>query len=441
MLISNGIVVTLGEKNKIIHNGAVLVEGEKIKAIGKAADLKKKYPKAKLINAQNKLVMPGFINTHMHLYSTFARGLGKAAPSKNFPEILKNLWWRLDKKLNMQDVYYSAILPLIDCIKHGTTTIIDHHASPNAITGSLETIAKACKKAGIRANLCYETSDRDGAKIADEGIEENANFIKKCDAEKNPMISGLFGLHASMTISAKTLSKCLKYVEELNSGFHVHTAEDISDVQDSKKKYKCGVIERWYKNGVLKEKTILPHCIHISTKEMDLLAKTGTNAIHNPQSNMNNAVGVANILEMLKRKVLVGMGTDGMTSRMQEEVRTAYLLHRINLRNPQVAFCEAPQLLLNNNAKIANKFFYGVKVGELSVGAAADIILIDYIPFTPFDENTFLGHFLFGIFEATVDTTICNGKILMQNKKLTTLNEAQLCAEALELSKKFWARF
>ena len=441
MLIGGGIVVTLGKNNNVINGGAVLVEGDKIKDIGTTQALKKKYPKASYLDAQNKLVMPGFINTHMHLYSTFARGLGKAAPSKNFPEILKNLWWRLDKKINMDDVYYSAIIPMIDCIKHGTTTIIDHHASPNAITGSLDVIAKATKKAGIRASLCYETSDRDGQKIADEGIEENYNFIKKCDAAKDSMLSGLFGLHASMTISSKTLDKCVKKVQELNAGFHVHTAEDISDVNDSKKKYKCGVVERWHKNNVLGSKTILPHCIHISAKEIDMLAKTGTNAIHNPQSNMNNAVGVANVLEMLKRGVLVGMGTDGMTSRMQEEVRTAYLLHRINQRNPQVGFMESPQMLLWNNAAIANKFFYGAKLGELSKGAAADIILVDYIPFTPFDKNTFLGHFLFGIFESAIDTTICAGKILMKNKKVLTLNEPELCAKTLELSKKFWNRF
>ncbi len=239
MLIGEGIVVTLGKNNNVINNGAVLVEGEKIKDIGTTSVLKKKYPKASYLDAKNKLIMPGFINTHMHLYSTFARGLGKAAPSKNFPEILKNLWWRLDKKLNMDDVYYSAVIPMIDCIKHGTTTIIDHHASPNSITGSLDTIAKATKKAGIRASLCYETSDRDGQKIADEGIEENYNFVKKCDTAKDSMISGLFGLHASMTISAKTLEKCVKKVNELNTGFHVHTAEDISDLNDSKKNIKA----------------------------------------------------------------------------------------------------------------------------------------------------------------------------------------------------------
>ncbi len=255
------------------------------------------------------------------------------------------------------------------------------------------------------------------------------------------MISGLFGLHASMTISAKTLEKCVKIVKDLDSGFHVHTAEDISDLKDSMKKYKSGVIERWEKNNVLGVKTILPHCIHISAKEMDLLVKSETNAIHNPQSNMNNAVGVADVLQMLKKGVLVGMGTDGMTSRMQEEVRTAYLLHRINKLTPTVAFCEAPQMLLWNNAKIANKFFYGAKVGELSKGAAADIILVDYIPFTPFNENTFLGHFLFGIFEAAVDTTICNGKILMKNKKVLALDEAKLCAETMKFSTKFWDRF
>jgi cytosine/adenosine deaminase-related metal-dependent hydrolase len=192
---------------------------------------------------------------------------------------------------------------------------------------------------------------------------------------------------------------------------------------------------------VLRDKTILVHCIHINKREMNYMAKTGTNAIHNPQSNMNNAVGVADIIEMLNRDVLVGLGTDGMTSRMQAGARIAYLLQRIEKKSPLVGFMEAPQLLLENNAKIANKFFYGTKVGELKKGNAADIILVDYIPFTPFNSNTFLGHFLFGIFEAQVDTTICNGKILMQNKKVKTLNEEKIASDAMKLAKRLWNRF
>lgn len=441
ILIKNGTVITLSEKNEVINNGAVYIENDIIKEVGTTSILEQKYKDAqKVINAKNKLIMPGYINTHHHFYSTFAKGLGKMEPSKNFTEILNHLWWRLDKKLLEDDIYYSAMIPLIDSIKKGTTTVIDHHASPYSITGSLNKIKEAVKQAGIRGCLCYEVTDRDGKDKAEAGLQENYNFIKQCNEEKDPFISALFGLHASFTVGNETMSKAVEMSKNLNTGFHIHCAEDVSDVEASMKQHNMRVIERLHKMGVLGNKTIAVHCIHINENEMNLLKETNTNVVHNPESNMNNAVGTSDILKMLNMGINVGLGTDGMTSDMPKEMTVACLIHKITKKDPRVAFVEPPTMLLKNNKIIAEKMF-PVKVGELSNGAAADVILIDYMPPTPLNTDSMLGHFIFGFSGATVDTTISGGNILMENKKLTILNEEEIYAKTLELSTKFWERF
>ena len=439
LLIKNGMVVTLGDDNRVLYNHAVLCEGKHIKKIAPQKTFRGKYDK--VIDAHGKVVLPGFINAHMHFYSTMVRGLGKAAPSKDFQEVLENLWWRLDKKLTLDDCYYSAMLPLIDAIKHGTTTIIDHHASPFAVTGSLDVIAKAVKQSGLRASLCYELSDRDGEKIAQEGIDENVAFIKRCQKEDDDQLRALFGLHASFTISDRTLEIASEAGRRLGAGFHVHTAEAKSDQDYTEKNFGMRVVERFHKYGILGTKTIAAHCVHVNEKEMELLAETGTAVAHNPQSNMNNAVGIADIIALAQKGVLVGLGTDAMTVNMLEELRVALWAQHLSHGNPACGFMEALSTLAFNNAKIANRYWDG-KLGALREGNFADIVLVDYFPPTPFDENTFLGHLCFGISQSAVDTTIASGTVLMEKRKLRiTLDEERIAARSLELSKKLWDRF
>lgn len=436
-LIVNALVVTGGDNSKVIPGGAVCYDGAQIVAVGTTADLEKLYPKAKKRNVNGMVVMPGYICTHHHLYSTMARGMGiPGTPASNFTEILERLWWKVDYALGMEDVKYSALIPLCECIRNGTTTIIDHHAGPSCREGSLDVIADAVKQAGMRASLCYEVSDRN---VAGGGVEENIRFIKRCKKENDPQLSALFGLHASFTVGDKTLERCSSEARALGAGFHTHVAEDKADVDHCQTTYGIGVVERFHKFGVTGDKSIFVHCIHITEKEMDILAQTKTAAVHNPESNMNNAVGVAQVLTMLKKGVLVGLGTDGMASDMPAQMRCAYLLHRLDQRDPRVAFCEAPQLLLQNNRAIANRHF-SVKLGELAAGCAADIIVVDYIPPTPFGTDNFLGHLIFGMVDATVDTTIASGKVLMEGKKITALDEQSIAARSRELAPQMWAR-
>jgi putative selenium metabolism protein SsnA len=437
ILIKNGIIATLGEKNKVLTGHALLIEDGLIKKIAPQKSFKGKY--GKVIDAAGKLVMPGFINAHMHFYSTFARGLGKADPSRCFVDILNNLWWRLDKKLTNPDSYYSAVIPLINAVRKGTTTLIDHHASPFAITGSLAAVEKAVRQTGLRACLCYEVSDRDGKERAKEGLDENSVFIATCQTRNDNMVQAMFGLHASFTISDETLEEAAYRGHKLGAGFHIHTAESTADQLQCESHHKLRVVERLRDFGILGRKSIAAHCVHVDEKEIEILRETDTAVVHNPQSNANNAVGIADLTGLAAQGVLVGLGTDAMTVNMLEEVRCALWLQHLK-RDPSQGFMETANALLVNNAKIANRYFKNV--GELKAGYAADIAIIDYLPPTPMDASNFAGHLIFGISQATVDTTIAAGKILMEGKKLKLdLDEEEVSRKSAELSKKLWSRF
>jgi len=439
LLIRDGIIITLGESPKVLYNHSILIENGIIKKIDETKNFKSEYEE--IIEANGKVVVPGFINAHMHFYSTLVRGLGKAEPSANFNEVLNNLWWRLDKALTNEDNYYSALIMLLNSIRKGTTTLIDHHASPMSLSGSLMEIATAVKDTGVRASLCYEVSDRDGEKIAKEGLKENAEFIKYTQQENNEFLKALFGLHASFTLNDKTLEKASKLGNELNTGFHIHVAEAESDEEFNVKNFGMRVVERLNKFGILGEKTITAHCVHINENELELLKETNTIVVHNPQSNLNNAVGIADVVKMANAGILVGLGTDAMTVNMLEEVRVALWAQHLKQNNPNAGFMEITSTLFLNNAKIANRF-WNTPLGKIEEGAAGDIVLIDYESPTPLDENTYLGHLVFGISQSTVDTTIVNGNVLMENKILKLdIDEEEVSRKALECADALWKRF
>ena len=432
----NGIVGTLGKTNRVLWNSTVVTEGDRIAAIGPVSQMAKRFPQAEAVDCSGKIVLPGFICTHHHLYSTMARGMNPPGePASNFVEILERLWWKLDKALSEEDVTLSAQIPLAECIRNGTTTIIDHHASPSHRDGSLDLIEKAVRGAGLRASLCYEVSDRNEP---GGGIAENERFIKKV-GKGDGQIAAMMGLHASFTLSDETIEKCVGIARHAGVGCHIHVAEDAADREDSLAKYGVPTVERLRRLGVAGAQSIFAHCIHIDESEMDILAATRTSVAHNPESNMNNAVGVAKLLKLLKKGVLVGLGTDGMSSDMLAQMRCAYLLQRLDNRDPRVAFVEAPQLLLQNNVEICERQF-GVRLGEIAEGSPADLAILDYLPPTPLDETNFLGHLIFGLVDATVDTTVCRGKILMRGKKILSLDEERISARSRELAPGMWRR-
>lgn len=438
LLVENGTVLTAGRQPAVLPHHSVLVENGYITKV--APRNRFKGFAGKRIDASRKVVAPGLINPHTHFYSTFARGLTRTKPAGNFVKVLENLWWRLDSALTTKDCYYSALIALLDAIRHGTTTLIDHHASPGAVRGSLRAIEKAVTQTGLRACLCYELSDRDGARVSREGLEENTSFIRRCQAARSAHLSALFGLHAAFTLKDATLAKAAALGQELGAGFHIHVAEAKSDQDYSEMRHKCRVVERLNQFGILGPKSIAVHCVHVNRREMGILAETQTAVVHNPQSNLNNAVGIADVVSLMQRGVLIGLGTDAMTTNMLEEVRVAVWAQHLRAQDPSVGFVEVVSALLSNNPAIAGRCF-DLPLGELREGCVGDIVVIDYDPPTPLEAGNTFGHFVFGMSQAAVDSTIVGGRVLMQNKRLTLdIDEPRINARARELANRLWKR-
>ena len=435
LLITNGHLVTLDDENRFIEGGNIYVEDRHIVDVGDFSA--SKYEADRTIDARGSLVMPGLINAHHHLYSTFARGFTPPGPpARNFEETLKNLWWKLDMALDSDDVYYSALLAIMHAARAGCTTIIDHHASPSCRDGSLDQVERAFRDVGLSGCLSYEVSDRNQP---GEGIEENERYIRKCRDADDDQMAALFGLHALLTLGTRTLDRCAESAHALDAGFHVHAAEDEIDVTTTMQRYGRGVMDRFLDFGIAGPKTIFVHGVQFESRELDLLRSTDSMLVNNPESNMNNGLGVARILDMLKHGVLVGVGTDGMSSHMISQARAMYLHQRTYHRDPTVAFGEACEILLYNNREICNRLFRGQR-GMLATGQLADIVIPDYVPFTPLNADTFYGHLLFGLSFARCRTTISRGEVVVDDGRLPHLDEDEIRAKCAERSARIWKR-
>ena len=436
-ILGNGRLITRSQALPYLENGAVCIDGTKIKAVGETAALRARYPEAEFVDARGGVIMPAFINAHTHIYSALARGLSiKGNNPTNFYEVLDGTWWAIDRKLTLKGTKASADALYIDCIKQGVTTIFDHHASYCEIPGSLFQIAESAKQFGIRSCLCYEVSDRDGEEKCLQAIQENADFITWCEKEKDPMLAAMFGGHALFTISDKTFDRMVA-ANNGRTGYHIHVSEGMNDVYDSLQNYGRRPVQRLQDHGILGEKTILGHCIHVNTAEMEIIRDTGTMVVNNPESNMGNAIGICPVLQLHKRGILLGMGTDAYTNDMLESLKVALCSQRSQNCLPNVGWCEVTDMLFRNNAKIGEKYF-PVQLGVLKAGAAADIIVMDYKPFTPFSDENIDGHMIFGMTGRQCQTTIAGGKLLMQDRVLVGIDEEAENAHILEAAKKLW---
>ena len=442
MLITHARLATLGDAPAIIDDGALLVRGDSTIDLGTTASLTSRYPGAERWDAGGQLVLPASICAHTHFYGAFARGMAvPGEPPPTFLEILERLWWRLDKALTAEDVRYSTLVCLVDAIRHGTTTLIDHHASPNAIEGSLDVIGEAVQEAGLRACLCYEVTDRDGPARAQAGIAENVRFASQMASRTAPLLASTVGLHASLTLSDETLADCVVAAREPGMGFHIHAAEGVADQDDSLRKSGRRVVHRLGDAGILGPRTIAAHCVHVDEGEIEVLAATGTWVTHQPRSNMNNAVGVAPVERMIASGVNVGLGNDGFSNQMFAEMKAAYLVHKLDQRNPRAMPGDRVMgLAYAENGRLARVFWPGSRLGELSMGAAADLVMLDYHPTTPLTAGNLPWHLLFGVEASMITATVCAGRVLMCDRKLLTLDEEAITHKSRELAAALWSR-
>ena len=435
LVIGNGRMITRDAENPFIENGAVAMDGNTIVMTGTTEAVKGAYPQTEYIDAKGKIIMPAFINVHEHIYSAFARGLSiNGYNPDGFLDILDGMWWTIDRHLTPEQIRYSALATYMDSIKNGVTTVFDHHASFGHITDSLFTIEDAAKELGIRTCLCYEVSDRDGKEKARESVMENARFIKHALEDESDMIAGMMGMHASFTISDETMALAAEN-KPGDVGYHIHVAEGIEDLHHCLKTYGKRIVDRLMDCNVLGDKTLLGHCIYVNDHEMDLIKETDTMVVHNPESNMGNACGCPPTMAIVHKGILTGLGTDGYTHDMTESYKVANVLHKHHLCDPNAAWAEVPQMLFEGNARIAGRYFKK-PLGVLKKGAAADVIVVDYDPLTPMNGDNCNGHILFGMQGRDTTTTVCNGKVLMRDRVLTSIDEEATLAKCREEAKK-----
>ncbi|QQK07129.1 putative aminohydrolase SsnA [Miniphocaeibacter halophilus] len=438
MIIGNGVLITNDADNNFYDCGAVLVKDNVIEDIGTFEDIKAKYPNEEIVDVEGKIIMPGMICAHSHIYSAYGRGMSTSQPITDFYTVLENQWWRLDKLLTTEDVKLNALTTYIESIRNGVTTLIDHHAGPNSVEGSLFTIREAALETGMRTSLCYEVTDRDGIEIAEKGIKENVDFIKACqEDDKGDMIKALFGIHASFTVSDDTLYKSREAMEGVYDGYHVHVAEGIEDQYECLEKHGKRVVNRLHDFDMLGPNTLAVHCAHVSQAEMDILKHTNTKVVTNPESNMNNAIGAPPTIKMMEEGIVVGLGTDAYTNDMFESLKVANILQSHNVCKPSVGFMPAIEAQFKNNPIILAQY-YNKPVGKLEKGAYADLITLDYFPHTPINANNWYGHSVFGFTGRLVIDNMINGKFVMKNREIQNVDVDAIHAKSAERAAEVW---
>lgn len=416
-----------------------------------------------VIDLRGRLLTPGWVNAHTHIYSALARGMAlKEAPPANFVETLERLWWRLDRALDLEEIALSARLHGWECLRAGVTTIVDHHASQRVVRGSLAAVSDALEPLGLRACLCYEVTDREGEAIAQAGIEENVAFLESLAGrtddrgaaaggtaarppadrqiterqtsalQPSTRRAGLFGLHAGFTVSDETLARSVREARRLGAGFHLHLAEDKVDA--------AGTVARMEQAGVLGPDTLCVHGVHLEERDLARLAATGTWLAHCPQSNFNNAVGAVRLDRVRAAGVRVALGTDGFTAHVVREALMAHLAQNHLAGEPGLGWQTVPATFLEGNAELASGLF-GVELGRLARGTAADVVVWDYTPPTPFTTANAWGHLLFGLVSARADAVWIDGQAVLSGGRAAGLDEDVLFSSCREAARRLWERF
>ena len=429
-LLLTGATVVRALDPPIVEQADVHVRDGRIAAVGPALAVD-----APTLDCEGCLVIPGNVNAHAHAYSALARGMPyHLAPPTTFLEILQRVWWRLDRALDGPMIRASALVAGREALLAGTTTLVDHHASPNAIDGSLHVIAEAFGELGLRSVLAYEVTARDGPERSAAGVEENARFLRRSAEGWYPLARGMVGAHASFTLGDETLAACAALAGRTGTGLHIHVAEDAVDEADAIARTGDRVVQRLAAAGALDDFALLAHAVHFDPAEAELVRSAHATVAHNPRSNMNNAVGRTPLGWLGDR---VALGTDGIGGDLFEESRTAFLRRR------EEELGTGPDWTLARLAVgsgLVGRAFGEPLLGRLEPGAPADLAVLDYAAPTRLDAATLASHWMFGLAASSVRDVMVGGELVVRGRRLTRVDEPELTAGANEQSARLWAR-
>lgn len=437
MLILKNLTALQFEPAIVLGDTQIAIEGTRILEVG--AGLVEKYPQAHVLDLKGKLVMPGIVCAHNHFYSGLARGImANIKPCPDFISTLKNLWWRLDRALDEESLYYSGLICALEAIKSGCTTVIDHHASPNFIAGSLATLRHGFIKAGLRGMTCYETTDRNGGeKELRAGVDENLAFARLIDAAKAKgeepyLMEAHLGAHAPFTVSDAGLEMLRDAVESTGRGLHIHVAEDRYDVSHSHDRYSQDPIERLAAHGLINNKTLIGHGLYLSDADIAILNDRDAFLVHNARSNMNNNVGYKHKISAVRN---LALGTDGIGADMFEEMKFAYFKHRD--AGGSLWPDSFTRFLWNGNTLLERNF--GARFGRIEAGYQADLTICSYDSPTPLVAQNVGGHLAFGMNSGSVDSVMVNGQMVYQNRAFP-FDVEPIYAQARKVAAQLWHR-
>ncbi len=423
-----------------VCEGAVRIEDGVIVAAGPRVSPERAD---ETLDCRGAVVMPGLVNGHTHLYSALATGMPPPSqPPTSFLEILERVWWRLDRALDPESVAMSGRVGALDALRCGTTTLIDHHASPNAIDGSLDRIETGVADIGLRAVLCYEVTDRNGPAGAGSGLAENRRYLDKCKQRGGGRFAALVGAHAAFTLGDASLDACARLADEFETGVHIHVAEDPCDDAVCRADYGAPLVQRLETCGLLSSQrtaaaSILGHGTHLAPNDASRIASRIAGLAHNPRSNMNNAVGYAPVAHASN----VLLGTDGIGSDMFTEARHAWFKARDAARGeaPHPVTPDRVVEMLARSAQVAGAAL-GVTLGRLTPGAVADLVVTDYRPATPLTGDNAAGHLIFSMGAQHVRDVMIAGRWALKDRIPTHVDAPVLRANAVPIAQSLWAR-
>jgi len=424
-----------------VSRGSIRIVAEEIEAVGPEV---KPLPGDETQDCAGGVVMPGLVNGHTHLYSALAAGMPPPSEQpRNFPDILRWVWWRLDRALDAESIETSARIGALDALRCGTTTLIDHHASPGAIGGSLDRLQRGIAEVGLRAALCYETTDRHGRSGAEAGVAENRRYLDHCRERSDGRFAGLVGAHAAFTMSDDSLKACVRLAEEYDTGVHIHVAEDPCDDAICRSEFGAPLVRRLETCGLLSPTenavaaaSIFAHGTHLSPADAGRISGQAAALAHNPRSNMNNCVGYAPVGDMDR----IMLGTDGIGGDMFAEAGFAWFKARD--AGGSLAGVITPGRIIDMlacAARVAGRAL-GCTLGRLTPGAAADIVVTDYQPATPLTSENAAAHFIFALGAQHVRDVMVGGQWVSIDRSPVNVDATAAREDAAAIAQGLWSR-